>query len=92
MSARDDGGPAFPVGSPAAVWDSERVLDDGTTVKAHWAVDPALGGMTLRDYFAAMAMQGELACQREGYYWGAPDKLAANSYAVADAMLKARSA
>lgn len=46
--------------------------------------------LTLRDHFAAAAMQGELACQREGYEWGTHEKLATNSYAVADAMLRAR--
>ena len=47
-------------------------------------------GMTLRDYFAAKAMQGELASQREGYEWLSPEKLARHSYNIADAMLKAR--
>jgi hypothetical protein len=43
-------------------------------------------GMTLRDYFAAKAMQGLLASE-----FDAPsDKFAAKAYALADAMLKAR--
>lgn len=48
-------------------------------------------GMTLRDYLAAKAMQGELASQREGYEWRSPEKLARHSYNIADAMLEARS-
>jgi hypothetical protein len=45
------------------------------------------GGMTLRDYFAAKAMQGELS--------GADPlqsvvNIATRAYAIADAMLKAR--
>ena len=44
------------------------------------------GGMTLRDYFAAKAMQGMLAAS-ENY---ANDELANFAYLVADAMLKAR--
>lgn len=47
-------------------------------------------GMTLRDYLAAKAMQGELASQREGYEWRSPEKLARHSYNIADAMLEAR--
>jgi hypothetical protein len=53
----------------------------------------AIGGMTLRDYFAAKAMQGLM-----GRVWGElpPEELfktwATSSYAMADAMLKAREA
>jgi hypothetical protein len=46
--------------------------------------------MTLRDYFAAKAMQGELASQSEGATWGDPDKLAVYTYVIADAMMRAR--
>ena len=50
-------------------------------------------GMTLRDYFAAKAMQGFLSGHVAHYghdnHW--PDKaLASEAYDVADAMLKAR--
>ena len=47
-------------------------------------------GMTLRDYFAAKAMQGELACQCVGQSWLDIEKLAEHCYNIADAMLKAR--
>jgi hypothetical protein len=44
-------------------------------------------GMTLRDYFAAKAMQGLI----DKYGFSATDeRLAADSYEMADAMLKAR--
>lgn len=48
-------------------------------------------GMTLRDYFAAKAMQGELAAQSEesGFY-DSFEILAKKSYELADAMLQAR--
>jgi hypothetical protein len=46
------------------------------------------GGMTLRDYFAAKAMQGLLA----GTKTGSATVLATDSYKMADAMLKAREA
>ena len=49
-------------------------------------------GMTLRDYFAAKAMQGLLA-QSCGTALGSDPKFAAEyAYATADAMLKAREA
>ena len=46
-------------------------------------------GMTLRDYFAAKAMQGFLASPLLKTESGA-DEMARNAYRVADAMLKAR--
>lgn len=70
MSKINDGGPAFPAG--------ERFEGvDG------WRTEP---GMTLRDYFAAKAMQGLMS--REGK----PDveHETALAYRIADAMLKAR--
>jgi hypothetical protein len=48
-------------------------------------------GMTLRDYFAAKAMQGNLASMVEGQEF-APSMGAEWAYKVADAMLKAREA
>ena len=49
----------------------------------------AVGGMTLRDYFAAKVMQGLLA----GKLTSTDLRLIANdSYAMADAMLEARAA
>jgi len=44
-------------------------------------------GMTLRDYFAAKAMQGLLS---DTSIKSTPDQFAFNSYMVADAMMKAR--
>lgn len=51
------------------------------------------GGMTLRDYFAAKAMQGLMtACDNDGTWMatGISDEVAKNAYEVADAMLAAR--
>jgi hypothetical protein len=48
-------------------------------------------GMTLRDYFAAKAMQGNLASMVEGQEFD-PSMGAEWAYKVADAMLKAREA
>jgi hypothetical protein len=72
MSNTNTGGPAFP----------SAQLD--TTTLTYKYVE----GMTLRDYFAAKAMQGFIS--RGGHYECAFD--AARAYAFADAMLKAREA
>jgi hypothetical protein len=45
-------------------------------------------GMSLRDYFAAKALQGMLACPVQPQ--SGPDMYARDAYALADAMLKAR--
>jgi hypothetical protein len=47
-------------------------------------------GMTLRDYFAAKAMQGMLACPVQPQ--SGEDLYARDAYFIADAMLKAREA
>ena len=72
MSTTNTGGPAFPAGEHFECVDG-------------WHTEP---GMTLRDYFAAKAMQGMLAC---------PGSIRVNddanfAYQMADAMLKAREA
>jgi hypothetical protein len=48
-------------------------------------------GMTLRDYFAAKAMQGLLAGLTSTTVWS-QDEVAETAYNVADAMLRAREA
>ena len=61
--------------------------------------DPDWCGMTLRDYFAAKAMQAIYAAQVEWQSTGCPadaeslqvmEDVAGDAYALADAMLKAR--
>ena len=82
---KDTGGPAFPIPLlPGQSWQGMAPCD----------------GMTLRDYFAAKAMQGELASMRvlEGGVCGLAldisdetlDRLTRHYYRIADAMLKAR--
>lgn len=83
---KQTGGPAFPVADGAA----HRIAmstagDDEAKYIAESA--KALSGMTLRDYFAAKAMQGRLANPD----WMASDeRTAAEAYQMADAMLRAR--
>jgi len=90
MNAAHDGGPAFPV-----------TLLEGQTLG-----DGTANGMTLRDYFAAKAMQsfimetGRLLQHCEGVAFtglviegnegGTPTMISEDSYAMADAMLTAR--
>ena len=50
-------------------------------------VTPYNPGMTLRDYFAAAALQGMLS---EPSLKATPEEFASKSYELADAMLKAR--
>ena len=72
----DTGGPAFP----------RNILDHGHGVKTFHE-----SGMTLRDYFAAKAMQGMLACSNLDAKLKADAGLIATSaYQFADAILKAR--
>ena len=75
-----DGGPAFPV--------SSYVNGDGETFESK----PQ--GMTLRDYFAAKALQGLLASHAnqdatDPYTFGS-DCMARRAYQIADAMLAER--
>lgn len=76
--SKEQGGPAFPV---------------------HPGMASALGcipsstdaGMSLRDYFAAKAMQGILSAGRDPQYGGqSMSDLANASYEIADHMLEAR--
>jgi hypothetical protein len=73
MSDTNTGGPAFPF--PAYTYPNGEI-------------NHGEGGMTLRDYFAAKAMQSVIA---RGDDTNRPG-MAEWSYAMADAMLKARDA
>lgn len=73
MSAHDNGGPAFPV-------NTANEGGEGACYSAY--------GMSLRDYFAAKAMQGIMTASSEGGYLA--DEVAREVYAMADAMLAAR--
>lgn len=71
MTTQNNGGPAFPHPNP------------DYTQKTHLP----FGGMSLRDYFAAKALQGMLACEM---LRATEQEFSERAYAVADAMLKAR--
>ena len=69
------GGPAFPY---SGVHKGEK---ENLIVDSH--------GMTMRDYFAAKAMQGRLA---NPDWLCSDDRTATEAYQIADAMLRAREA
>lgn len=79
MSNTNTGGPAFP----------EIRIVSGDNYNAPTKV--YYGGMTLRDYFAAKAMQGFMANKSNPMHFQ-PDADAGWAYTIADAMLKARGA
>lgn len=77
-----NGGPAFPVFGVNCV----RVEMEGSTEREPQQISD---GMTLRDYFAAKAMQGMFAADTDESFMLIEEK-AAEAYAMADAMLAAR--
>lgn len=91
MSTIDNGGPAFPMQEPQAIHAHAVAAIDGITDpderdRAYTkARAEAVGGMSLRDYFAAKAMQGLIA-------GGSTDRhqIAQAAYIVSDAMINAR--
>ena len=79
-----DGGPAFP-----RPFSEDTYLED-TDYEAQ-------EGMSLRDYFAAKAMQIQMANKKEMNFWASEYSIeemwefcARNAYDMADAMMKAR--
>lgn len=86
--AIQDGGPAFPSEQKAMLrLVAEGVFDpsDPRNFAVGTRVSP---GMSLRDYFAAMAMSGALGGEPGSHL--IPKRLAEDSYALADAMLRQR--
>lgn len=76
----NDGGPAFP-----GQWYDFQPCTGDQVVREQWS------GMTLRDFFAAKAMQGYFASPVAPHRVDADD-VAKYCYEMADAMLKAREA
>ncbi|HCU0614060.1 TPA: hypothetical protein OUF56_004112 [Enterobacter bugandensis] len=85
MGNLDNGGYAFPIPNADFQTFAPGTVEEYKRIQS---------GMTLRDYFAAKAMQGWLASFSESddhpYVSGKCDAVAEASYALADAMLKAR--
>jgi hypothetical protein len=78
--SNNTGGPAFPQNTKIVAAAGQE-LHQGF-----------IGGMTLRDYFAAKAMQGLISSRHTDYEngWYDEEQLAGSAYKMADAMLKAR--
>ena len=89
MNTINNGGPAFPAGS---IRKSRSAADPGADFVVTDVVAPKQPGMTMRDYFAAKAMQGLLAQSCGSAMGSDPINGAQYAYAMADAMLKARTA
>lgn len=96
MSEKNNGGPAFPVTNTQFIYkagaDASKagISADERDRLYMEATEKAAAGMTLRDYFAAKALQGMCAngdaCHR------GDDVIAEGAYWLADAMLRARDA
>jgi len=80
VNALDNGGPAFPVADPFAC-NAPKTMAEALRIA---------NGMTLRDYFAAKAMQGSLAGKT--FDFEEIELEAKMAYEISDAMLKARQA
>jgi len=92
MKDTNTGGPAFPqdYGHTKVI---AQMFDSGelTALELQKATR-TLAGMTLRDYFAAKAMQGLItsASLSRTESWYDEERVAESAYKMADAMLKAR--
>lgn len=85
MSTIKDGGPAFPCSQHR----NEKYMDEDGYGRTR-TVTVSIGGMTLRDYFAAHALQSIAYADAYSLDQGVVVKLASTAYRYADAMLAAR--
>jgi hypothetical protein len=76
MIAPKDGGSAFPV---AACYDENASFANGVEF-----------GMSLRDWFAGMALSGMMASVRPGFAYEKFSDASDNAYEYADAMIKSK--
>ena len=85
MNEKPNGGPAFPSG---IVRKSRPAHDPGADFHVTDFTEPRNAGMTLRDYFAAKALQSFLAIP--GASSCTEESIARAAYQQADAMLEER--
>ena len=90
-TTKPDGGPAYPIDRMTAAALVRQRNPDILNNDAEYLheINALSVGMSLRDYFAATAMQGAITSQADILDFG-PDIGAAWAYRVADAMLTAR--
>ena len=88
--SKNTGGPAFPSGVVRKT--RQRPNDPGSDFIISDTVEAKNPGLTLRDYFAAKAMQGQLCAQANPDLgiWKDFEALAEEAYRISDAMLKER--
>lgn len=84
--SKETGGSAFPVDRQCAHAQAMQSVGDGDETRYIEEVNKISGGMTLRDYFAAKAMQSFVSHLNGNYQENGSQR----AYAWADAMLKAR--
>lgn len=82
----ETGGQAFPSG---LIKKSRPIHDPGADFHVTDMIEPRNHGMTLRDYFAAKAIQGLLASSDQ-HDASTSSVLSEYAYKIADAMLKVR--
>lgn len=76
---KHDGGPAFP--RPASEFTASGTCPDGNDPR------PDQQGMTMREFYAALAMQGILASGKSFEAKLKPGEVAEGAFNIADAML-----
>lgn len=84
----NEGGPAFALG-PTASTMKPHADGGGHVIVTHYGME---SGMTLRDYFAAKALQGLLGNSEFHVETAIPNAIATYAYQAADAMIEAREA
>lgn len=99
MTIEKDGGPAFPMLDAVSIHnraaDAPEGIADADELERVYNIErtKAASGMSLRDYFAAKAMQaflsGHIAHHGHESHWPY-DQMVFEAYDVADAMLKQR--
>lgn len=81
----NDGGPAFAL-APTASTMKPHADGGGHMIVTHYGMER---GISIRDYFAAAALQGLLSSIEPNQLWSGED-VAVTCYRTADAMIKAR--
>lgn len=94
MTIEKDGGPAFPMLDAVSIHNHAAGASEGITDEHESTYNMerirAASGMTLRDYFAAKAMQGSIARTGLPSTQSYRRNAAQYAYLLADAMLKQR--
>lgn len=88
--SKETGGSAFPVDRQCAHAQAMESVGAGDETRYIEEVNKISGGMTLRDYFAAKAINGILSDPNAGLLDSNLEHFARIAYKTADAMLKAR--